>query len=173
MSATGALGLVGLDLEQARALGTAVPIALLVVAAIAVLAVRAVVKKVVLGILLTAIALAVLASPLAAQQGVDAATQDFQQRLEESLAELAALEASISPEKVRLNRRLAELEAELRVAQDERQAVAAARETAAAEADAAASKHLATRLRAILLPAPGAFAAAFSSSVHSVGLSRW
>jgi biopolymer transport protein ExbB len=77
---------------------------------------------------ITAIALAVLASPLAAQQGVDAATQDFQQRLEESLAELAALEASISPEKVRLNRRLAELEAELRVAQDERQAVAAERD---------------------------------------------
>jgi hypothetical protein len=47
------------------------------------------------------------------------------------------------------------------------------REGDAAEADAAASKHLATRLRAILLPAPGAFAAAFSSSVHSVGLSRW
>ncbi len=53
-----ALVLLALDLDQAEALGTAVPIALLVVAAIAVLAVRAVVKKVVLGVVLTAVALA-------------------------------------------------------------------------------------------------------------------
>ena len=71
MSATGALGLVGLDLEQARALGTAVPIALLVVTAIAVLAVRAVVKKVVLGILLTAIALAAWTQRTALDDCVD------------------------------------------------------------------------------------------------------
>ena len=56
MSAIGAL--TALDLDQARALGTAAPIGLLVIAAIVVLAVRAVVKKIVLGLLLTAIALA-------------------------------------------------------------------------------------------------------------------
>ncbi len=56
MFAIGAL--TALDLDQARALGTAAPIGLLVIAAIVVLAVRAVVKKIVLGLLLPAIALA-------------------------------------------------------------------------------------------------------------------
>jgi len=56
MFAIGAL--TALDLDQARALGTAAPIGLLVIAAIVVLAVRAVVKKIVLGLLLAVIALA-------------------------------------------------------------------------------------------------------------------